>query len=581
MTGRPVQSQVGAIAFPGTRPGRNLPEPVIQHGVMLLCAVLVAVPLIPLVLQAFSPEPLYAWQGRLTLGNFRNLFSLPEIPRLAGNTLYFCGISILFSMVFGVALSIAVTRVEIPARGVLTTILLWPIFVSPLVIAFGAILTYGPTGWVTTLFSRLTGIGEPWNIYSLTGLSVVSGLSMVPMTILYCISSARQQDPRLEQAAEVAGASPMHILARITLPMMRPALFFSLMMNIVAALEMFAIPLLLGGPSGIQLLTTFIYDKGFESGRPDYGLVSAAAMVLLVLVALLVVVQSLVLRQSHRFLSVGPKGSRMQTMNLGWRKWWVFGATLAYVMFGIVALVFGLVLRSFVVVLSPFVNPLQVLTLQNYRDVLFNASYQTAIWNTIVVAVVGALVGTALIGMVAFVSQRSGYRLARLLDLVAQLPRAVPGLIVSLGVFYAVIFVPGLSILGGTLWVLVLAYVIRHLPAGYGIVAPALLQVTRDFDRAASVAGASWMTVMRRIVAPIVKPALLSCFTLLMILFFKEYATAIFLYRPGNEVISMAMLSAWVPGYTGIVASLAVIQILVTSLLLLVFTRLFGVRLHG
>src|SRR5690606_22510885 len=153
-----------------------------------------------------------------------------------------------------------------------------------------------------------------------------------------------------------------------------------------------------------------------------------------------------------------------------------------------------------------------------------------------------------------------------------------PGLIVSLGVFYAVIFVPGLSILGGTLWVLVLAYVIRHLPAGYGIVAPALLQVTRDFDRAASVAGASWMTVMRRIVAPIVKPALLSCFTLLMILFFKEYATAIFLYRPGNEVISMAMLSAWVPGYTGIVASLAVIQILVTSLLLLVFTRLFGVR---
>jgi iron(III) transport system permease protein len=268
-------------------------------------------------------------------------------------------------------------------------------------------------------------------------------------------------------------------------------------------------------------------------------------------------------------------------MDLGAWKWWVFGATLSYVLLGIVALVFGLFLRSFVMVLSPYINPLDVLTLKNYQDVLFNPSYQRAIWNTVLIAIGGAFVGTVIIGMITFVAQRSSYRLARLLDLTVQLPRAVPGLIVSLGVFYAVIFIPGLSVFGGTLWVLAFAYVIRHLPAGYGIVAPAMLQVTKDFDRAASVAGASWMTIMRRIVAPILKPAFLSCFALLMILFFKEYAAAIFLYRPGNEVISMAMLNAWVPGYTGIVASLAVIQIVLTSLLLLVFTRLFGVKLNG
>ncbi len=571
---------VGPIS-PGARPGRSLAEPFIQHAVMLSCVALVMVPLVPLLLQAFSPMPLYAWQGSLTLGNFRTLFGLPEISELAGNTLLFCAISIIFSMVFGIGLAIVVARTNIPARGLLTSILLWPIFVSPLVIGFGAILTYGPTGYITTLVTRITGISEPWNIYSLTGLSLISGLSMAPMTILYCLSSARQQDPRLEQAAQVAGASPVRIMRRITLPMMRPALIFSLAMNIVAALEMFAIPLLLGGPSGIQLLTTFIYDKGFEDGRPDYGLVAAAALVLLVLVALLVAAQTFVLRRSHRFLSIGPKGSRMQVMDLGAWKWWVFWATLSYVLLGIVALVFGLFLRSFVMVLSPYINPLDVLTLKNYQDVLFNPSYQRAIWNTVVIAIGGAFVGTVIIGMITFVAQRSSYRLARLLDLTVQLPRAVPGLIVSLGVFYAVIFIPGLSVFGGTLWVLAFAYVIRHLPAGYGIVAPAMLQVTKDFDRAASVAGASWMTIMRRIVAPILKPAFLSCFALLMILFFKEYAAAIFLYRPGNEVISMAMLNAWVPGYTGIVASLAVIQIVLTSLLLLVFTRLFGVKLNG
>ena len=67
----------------------------------------------------------------------------------------------------------------------------------------------------------------------------------------------------------------------------------------------------------------------------------------------------------------------------------------------------------------------------------------------------------------------------------------------------------------------------------------------------------------------------------MMILFLKEYAAAIFLYRPGNEVISMTMLTAWIPGYTGIVSSLAVIQITLTALLILIATRLFGVKLHG
>ncbi|OJY36972.1 MAG: hypothetical protein BGP06_14795 [Rhizobiales bacterium 65-9] len=552
-----------------------------QNAVMALCVILVMAPVAPLVLQAFSPVPLYAWRGGLTLGNFQNLFTLPEISDLAGNTLLFCAISITFSIVFGVALAIIVARTDIPARKLLTNILLWPIFVSPLVIGFGAILTYGPTGYVTSLFTHATGIANPWNIYSLTGLSLISGLSMAPMTILYCLSSAQQQDPRLEQAARVAGASPFRTMRRITLPMMRPALIFSFAMNIVAALEMFAIPLLLGGPSGIRLLTTFIYDKGFESGRPDYGLVSAASLILLVLVALLVLLQTFLLRSSHRFLSVGPKGGRMDVMGLGAWKWGVFAATLLYALFGIVAIVFGLFLRSFVLVLSPYISPLSVLTLKNYHDIWLDPTYRHAISNTVMLAIGGAFAGVVVTGAIALVAQRSNYRLRRVLDMMVQLPRAVPGLIVSLGVFYAVIFIPGLSLLSGTLWVLGLAYIVRHLPAGYGIIAPALLQVTKDFDRAANVAGARWSTTMRRIVAPILKPALLSCFTLLMILFFKEYAAAIFLYRPGNEVISMAMLNAWVPGYTGVVASLAVIQIALTTLLLVIFTRLFGVRLNG
>ncbi|QRM32658.1 iron ABC transporter permease [Microvirga sp. VF16] len=575
-----IDYTVGAPALAQRRQSQRS-EAIGQYAIALLCLVLVAIPLAPLLLQTFSAQPIYAWDGSFTLRNFQHLFGLPEIPALAGTTLLFCVISILFSTVFGTVLALLVGRTNIPLRGALSNILLWPMFVSPLVIGFGAILTYGPSGYLSGAYMRIMGAPAPWDIYTIWGLSLMSGVAMAPMTILYCISSAQQQDPRLEAAARASGSGPLRIVWRITIPLMRPALVSAFIMNVVAALEMFAIPLLLGGPVGIQLITTFIYDKGFEAGRPDYGLVSAAAIILLVMVCSLVALQQVLLCRVHRFISVGPKGTRLQPLDLGAWRWPAFGFVTAYIALTMGALAFGLLLRSFVSILSPFISPLEVLTLENYRDLLVNSAYRQSVMNTLLLAVIGGFVATALVGVIAFVAQRSTFRFRATVDLLAQLPRAVPGLIVSLGVFYAAIFMPGLGVIAGTLWILGLAYVIRHLPAGYGIVAPALLQVTRDFDRSAQVVGASWALTMRRIIAPVLKPAFLACYTLMMILFLKEYAAAIFLYRPGNEVISMTMLTAWIPGYTGIVSSLAVLQIAITAVLILIATRQFGVKLHG
>lgn len=108
----------------------------------------------------------------------------------------------------------------------------------------------------------------------------------------------------------------------------------------------------------------------------------------------------------------------------------------------------------------------------------------------------------------------------------------IPGFIVGLGVIYASVFIPGAGILRNTIWLLFVAYLIRFLSSGYGIVSPALLQISADFDRAAKSVGAGWTTTMGRIALPLSKPALLSCFILLMILIINEYASALFLMAP-------------------------------------------------
>ena len=153
-------------------------------------------------------------------------------------------------MVLGTALALLVGRTDLPGRGWILPLLLWPLFLSPQIIGFGAILAYGPVGFMTTFVANVTGT-TPWNLYSVVGIAVIVAVSHAPMTILYCIAAATQQDPSHSAAARVVGAGPQKILRRINLPLMRPALIFALIMNIVSALEQLAIPLLLGAPVGI------------------------------------------------------------------------------------------------------------------------------------------------------------------------------------------------------------------------------------------------------------------------------------------------------------------------------------------
>ena len=125
------------------------------------------------------------------------------------------------------------------------------------------------------------------------------------------------------------------------------------------------------------------------------------------------------------------------------------------------------------------------------------------------------------------------------------------------------------------------AFTMRYIPSGLGAVAPMLLQVSPDLDRAARVQGADWWTTTRRVIMPLMRPALVACYTILFISFFKEYATAIFLFAPGSEVIGTALLQLWIQGEAGMVAALAAIQVAVIAICVAAARAIFGVRLHG
>jgi iron(III) transport system permease protein len=566
-----------AEAAPRRRFGR---EASIQYTFALLTLALVVAPLLPVIYQSFLDKALYDEGSRVSFGNFVRLVHTDGFGLVLWNTAVFAGLTTLVSQALGTFAAILFGRTDLPGARTLGELFLWPIYLSALVLSFGWYTVYGPSGYITLLWQGLFG-GAPWNLYSLAGMALIAGVSQAPVAFIYCMSSATITDPSLEESARIAGAGTLRTMWRITLPLLAPAIAYSAVLNFTVGLELLAIPLVFGDPAGIPVLTSFLYANGITSPRPDHGLVATAATLMLGVVCGLVWLQGRLLGNTRRFVTLGGKATRPRPFRLGKLRWPLFVMAALYTFMTVVAPIGALILRAFASLLSPLVSIADVLTLDNFRTLLEYPVYTRSLWNSVLVSAIGGALATALIAMVAIIVLRSDFRFRGALHYVALFPRAVPGVVAGIGFFYAFAFVPGLGGIRNTIWILILAFAMRYIPLGLGAVAPTLLQISPDLDRAARVQGASWWATCRRVIVPLMRPALVACFTILFITFFKEYTTAIFLFAPGSEVIGTTLLQAWMQGETGVVAALAAIQVAVIAVCVTTARVVFGVRLHG
>lgn len=555
-------------------------ETVIQYGVWIVTVVLVLSPLIPIIYQSFLDRPLYDQGGILSLDNYVKLLTSPGFHRVAKNSFVFALLTTIISVSLGTILAILVERTDVPGRRMFGQVMLWPLYLSSMVVAFGWILMYGPAGYVTIWLRNTLGIGN-FNLYTIPGMALVAAISQTPLAYLYCSSSAVTADPNLEDAARSVGATPFRTLRSVVLPLMRPPILYSSVLIFTTSLEMLTIPLILGGPVGIHFFASYLYNQGIAAPNPDYGLVGAAAVLMLIGISILVMIQGRLLTNAGRFVTVGGKATRPRLLRLGWLRWPAFVLIVAYLIIGVGIPIVGLVLRAFTTFLSPLVPPWNLFTTNNMKLIFSYPAYTRSIVNSLVIALVGGAAATVYIALVTLVAQRSKFRFRKSLDFLALYPRAVPGIIVGIGFFWAMVLLQPLGGLRNTIWGLIIAFTMRYIPTGFGAISPMLMRLGAELDLSARTVGASWWTAARRILLVLMKPALYSSFVLLFVQFLKEYSAAIFLYAPGSEVIGTTMLQFWVQGETGPVAALSVLQIAVTVVFVFIGRRVLGVKLYG
>jgi len=546
--------------------------------VVLLAAAAVLAPLVIILYQSFLDGPFFQASSKLSLSAYQFVFIDTDFHRAFGSTLIVAAGMTAIAVPLGALLAFLVVRTDLPGRRWLEPALLVPIFLSPVVIAFGYVVAVGPVGFFTVPVRGMIG-REPWNLYSLASVTVIAGLTHIPHVYLYASSTLRAVGADLEEAARVAGASSGRIALTISLPMVWPALLYSGVLVFFLGFELFGLPLILGDPEGLLVLSTYLYKLTNRLGVPSYQLMAVVAVVIMLIAFPLVWMQRRLLGVANRYVSVRGKAARASPLRIGGWRWAALALVLAWLAVTVVTPLAGVVLRSVVTTWGEGVRLAEVLTLDHFTELLEYPNLVRGVGNTLLIGVVGGALAVACYAAIALATHRWQSGWARVMDYLAMVPRGMPGLVAGLAFFWVFLFVKPIAPLRATPVSLWLAYSVVWLAYGMRLISSALLQISPELEEAAFTAGASRGRVTREVTLPLVRFGLLGSWLLIFLIFVREYSTGVYLLAPGSEVIGSLMVSLWATGAVDTVSALAVVNVLLVGVGLAVALRL-GVRVH-
>lgn len=518
----------------------------------LILGWLVLVPLGLLGLASVRPSG-FPLDSGFTLANYAAVYGAPDFWRMARATVVFALGSTAVALALGIVIAWLVERTDMPGASVVRALVILPMATPPLLLAIGWAMLLSPrAGFLNTQAMAAFGLAEaPFDIYSLGGMVFVEGLSLVPTTVLILSPAFRNMDPSLEEAALASGASPWRVVTRILLPLLWPAIASAGAFLLIVCCLVFDIPGTLGMPARIFVLSTRLYDMAAESptGMPLYGQVSALATLSLVVLLGLGLAYGRLTRAASRYRTITGKGFRPRRMGLGRWRWAALGCVGLYFLLAVVLPVGMLVWMSLMPYQQmPSAAALALATLENHRDLLDSLRTLEAAWNSVVVAVLSATGVTVLCTLVGWAVLRARLPGARVLDTLAFIPIAIPGIMLGVALLFVYVSLEGAIPIYGTVWILVVAYVTHYLSFGTRLAGGTMVQIHPELEEAGRTSGAGAGRVLARITLPLFWPAAVAIWIWVVAHALRELSTALLLAGRDNRTAPVLLWEAWSGG---------------------------------
>jgi iron(III) transport system permease protein len=516
---------------------------------------------------AYGDQP---WSGAALAA----LWQLPGIGRAIENTLSLLAGAVPLSFVFALPLVFIVTRTDTPLKGVIEIAALLPFITPPLIGAVAWALLAAPRTGLINVLARQLGANAPvLNIYSMSGLIFVMALYVSPYVFLTVQAVMHRMDASLEQAALISGASPWRMVFGIVLPLSMPAILSAGILVMTRIIEEFAIPGVLGAPTGIYTITTYVYYQAVSYVPPRYEVAAVLASLLMGLTALLLGLQSRILG-GRSFTTVTGKGHAPRLLRLGPWRWVTLVYALVYLGLTVglpyVVLLYAALISQWGA--APVPRNLTLANVASTFDPGLTAS--SGLLNSLVLAFAGATFATLLTLVISYMIAKARSWKRGILEFVSSIPLTMPGPVIAVAMLWAYLHEP--FVLYGTLWILLVAYVTHYLPYGVRTITGSFRQISPELERAASACGASRLAAFRDILLPLVRPGILAGWMLMFVSMIRELSSSIFLFVPGTETTAVTMLEMWQEARFSGVAVLALTLIAISIVVLVLVRRLAG-----
>lgn len=457
--------------------------------------------------------------GQVSIAAFAQKFLDPSIWSLgcltsgvgcgvAWNTVFLAILVGVGTTALGLAFALLATRTAIRFKGVLRALTVLPIITPPFVIGLALILLFGRSGAVSAFLFQTLGIPPSRWIYGLPGILIAQLLAFTPIAFLVLIGVVQGISPSLEEAAQTLRARRWTTFATVTFPLMRPGLANAFLLGFVESMADFGNPLVLGG--NFEVLSTKIFFAVVGAAQ-DQGRAAVLSIILLGFTLGAFWVQHAWLGK-RVYTTVGGKGDSGLALPLPRRIAWACYLTAlpwAAFTFSIYAIILvgGFVRamgRDYTPTLEHYLTGFRVETTP--RGLFFSGSAWNSLITTIEVAVAAAPLTAAIGLLTAYLLTRQRFAGQRGFEFGTMLSFAIPGTVV--GVSYVLAFnVPPIEITG-TGFILVMCFVFRNMPVAVRSGIATMSQIDKSLDEASLTLGARSFTTLRRIVLPLLLPAI-------------------------------------------------------------------------
>ena len=504
---------------------------------------------------------------------------------VAWNTLFLALLTATGTTVLGTLMALVAERSAGRLKRPLNMLALLPVITPPFVVGLGLILLFGRAGIVNQGLESVFGIAPSRWFYGLFGIWLAQLFAFTPIAFLIVRGVVAGISPALEEAAQTLRADRRTTLRTVTLPLLKPGLANAFLVGFIESIADFGNPIVVGGQFAVLSTDIFFAIVGAQY---DQGRAASLALILSAFALAVFWAQRRLLGRA-RFTTVTGKGDSGLPMPLpaGLRRAFL-GIVLPWLAFTLVVYLFAFI-GGFVQTWGRDYTP----TLRHFATafdiqrgdagvggaLVFAGTAWHSLFTTLRLAAIAAPICAGLGLLIAWLLARTEFRGRNAFEFSALLAFAIPGTV--LGVSYILAFnVPPFE-LTGTATIIVLCFVFRNLPVGVRAGSAAFQQLDRSLDEASTLLRARTATTLRRVVLPLLRPALVAALVYSFVRSMTTVSAVVFLVTAENELATTYIIGRVGNGDYGVALAYCTVLIALMSAAVAVIQWLVGERTLG